>query len=62
MSYGIQDRQEIQSSIEMVQFERLFFDNINGDFKEEDDVSSTAANVSHLRFFVLVLFSRQKHI
>ncbi len=35
MSYGIQDRQEIQSSIEMDQFERLFFDNLNGDFTEE---------------------------
>jgi hypothetical protein len=35
VSYGIQDRQEIQSSIEMDQFERLFFDNLNGDFTEE---------------------------
>ena len=35
VSYGIQDTQQIQSSIEMEQFERLFFDNLNGDLTEE---------------------------
>ena len=48
MSYGIQDRQEIQSSIEMDQFERLFFDNLNGDFTEEvQDYNYNSVNIDN---------------
>lgn len=37
LSYGIQDTPDIQSSIELDQFEKLFFDNLNGDLVENDE-------------------------
>ena len=37
LSYGIHDTPDIQSSIELDQFEKLFFDNLNGDLVEDDE-------------------------